>query len=910
MSEHRQRDGAGGPADRPPLADPSALADLLYQAAPMGLCLLDCQLRFVRINERMARRHQLPVSAHLGRSLRELLPQRADQAEALLEQILTSGRPVCDVEVSDTGDADPGAEGIWREHWSPLKDASGAVVGIQVVAEDITGQRRAVAEREHLVAALDRQSRELRQTLDTAAVGLTRIDRQLRYVTANRAYADIAGLPLERIVGHTMQEVIGETGVARLRPHIDRVLSGEPVEYETELLWSQSGPRWIHVRYTPWRAAGGAVEGWVASVEDISARKQAEQASTARESLFQTLADTMPQMVWSTRPDGSADYYNARWYEFTGVPPGSTDGDAWSAIFHPDDQASARAHWQASVASGQPYEIEYRLRHRDGSYRWVLGRALPLKDGSGRIVRWVGTCTDIDEARRLAEEHRLAEARLRLATESARIATWEIDYAAGVGYWTPQAARLWGIQPGVVSVNEWVESLHADDRERAAAAWQRAVDHDAPYEIEFRSRVPAEDGSERWFLSRGIVERDASGAPRRALGVFVDISEQKRFEAALKDREEALRRADRQKDIFLATLSHELRNPLAPIRTAAKLLGNAQLDAQRLEWARGVIQRQVAHMASLLDDLLDIARITQGKVILSRERVLLSAVVDEAVEATRPLMQRKEHRLNLAVAREDVIVDADPVRLAQVISNLLTNAAKYTDHGGSIELATRVSDGHVCIEVKDSGIGLAPEVIPTLFEMFSQVQGEKDRAEGGLGVGLALVKALVDLHGGEVSASSEGPGKGSVFTVRLPRIDGQAASAEAAAQTPVPMLRRKVLVVDDNRDGADGLAMFLEFAGHEIQVAYEARSALSLAPSFRPDIAVLDIGMPGMDGYALARAWRTHAWGRDTTLIALTGWGQDEDRRRAREAGFDHHLTKPVDPMGLAALLARTPAVA
>lgn len=371
--------------------------------------------------------------------------------------------------------------------------------------------------------------------------------------------------------------------------------------------------------------------------------------------------------------------------------------------------------------------------------------------------------------------------------------------------------------------------------------------------------------------------------------------------------EEGLRRADRQKDVFLATLSHELRNPLAPIRTAAELLTKASLDAKQTQWAHAVIQRQVTHMALLLDDLLDVSRITQGKLTLKHERVALAAVVYTAVETTRPLIDRKRQELSVSLPDAPVHVVADPVRLAQVVSNLLTNAAKYTDPEGRIELGASLDRDCVVLTVKDGGIGIAPEALRDVFGMFTQVQGDQERADGGLGIGLSLVKGLVDLHGGTVEAASDGLGCGSTFTVRLPGADcveaGPAIRDDAPPHAPT---RRKVLVVDDNRDGADGLVMLLRLGGHEIRVAYDGHSALALAEAFRPEVALLDIGMPGMNGYALARALRAEPWGQAMTLVAMTWWGQDEDRRQAAQAGFDLHLTKPVDPAAIEALLAET----
>lgn len=366
-----------------------------------------------------------------------------------------------------------------------------------------------------------------------------------------------------------------------------------------------------------------------------------------------------------------------------------------------------------------------------------------------------------------------------------------------------------------------------------------------------------------------------------------------------------LEEADRRKDEFLATLSHELRNPLAPIRNAAELMAAPNLSEDKLLWARRVIQRQVKHMAWLLDDLLDVARITQGKLQLKRDLVTLPGIVDTAVETARPLLESRSHQLQVKLPAERVVLDADALRVSQILANLLTNAAKYTDPGGRIELRAEVDAEVLRVSVKDNGIGIPSTAMPELFTLFSQVEASAARSEGGLGIGLALVKGLVELHGGTVSATSGGSGQGSEFIVRLPLVPPSlAASAKLIPDRPnVRAVGRRVLVADDNRDAADSLATLLQLSGHEVRVAYGGAAALSLAQAFRPEFALLDIGMPDLNGYRVAEALRAEPWGASPYLIALTGWGQDEDKRKALAAGFDAHLTKPIELDQLTRLL-------
>jgi signal transduction histidine kinase len=363
------------------------------------------------------------------------------------------------------------------------------------------------------------------------------------------------------------------------------------------------------------------------------------------------------------------------------------------------------------------------------------------------------------------------------------------------------------------------------------------------------------------------------------------------------------REIDRRKDVFLATLAHELRNPLAPIRNAAQVLGLPKLEPRQLQWAQTVIQRQVKHMAWLLDDLLDIARITQGKLELKKQRITLSSVLDSAVEASRPLIDSKQHQFTVSLPSEPVMLNADALRLSQVISNLLTNAAKYTDAGGHIGLAGNVENGMLSVSIKDNGIGIPPESLSGIFVMFSQVAGAAERSEGGLGIGLALVSGLVALHGGTVEARSEGLGRGSEFIVRLAVAEPDKLAASPSESATSPKIGRRILVADDNKDAADSLAMLLEIAGHEVRVVHDGHAALSIAQTFRPDVAILDIGMPQLNGYEVAKALRREPWGTNIYLMALTGWGQEGDRQLAVHAGFDRHLTKPVDPDNLESVL-------
>jgi PAS domain S-box-containing protein len=393
-----------------------------------------------------------------------------------------------------------------------------------------------------------------------------------------------------------------------------------------------------------------------------------------------------------------------------------------------------------------------------------------------------------------------------------------------------------------------------------------------------------------WSVSLSAVRTSQDGQVLRLLAVSRDVTE-------AREREQALRESDRQKDNFIATLAHELRNPLAPIRNALTLMRHKDILEPQLIWGRDVIDRQITQMTRLLEDLLDISRITRSKLTLQCEELQLAEVIEQAIEVARPALDEAGHSFDVELPGSPIPLYADATRLAQVISNLLINAAKYTPPPGKISLTARMDASDVVLVVRDTGIGIAPEHLSRVFEMFSQIPSSKGHAHGGLGIGLALARGLVELHGGSLSAHSQGLGKGSEFLVRLPLAATTSNDRVAAGHAdigPRAMTKRRVLVVDDLRDNADSLSLVLQAMGHEVQVAYDGEQALLAAEQFRPDVALVDLGMPNVDGYEVCRRIRARPWGHTVLLVAQTGWGQEFDRRRTAEAGFDHHLVKPV----------------
>ncbi|WP_119156677.1 hybrid sensor histidine kinase/response regulator [Caldimonas tepidiphila] len=504
--------------------------------------------------------------------------------------------------------------------------------------------------------------------------------------------------------------------------------------------------------------------------------------------------------------------------------------------------------------------------------------------------------------RRAEEAHRRAEGALRASEERFRQLAqsvsdvfWVLSPAeAGFEYVSPAYERLWGrsAEPLQRDWQEWFAAIHPEDRARVREGFARLFESGV-YEEEYRIVGP--DGQARWIAERGFPIRDAQAATHRFAGISQDVTSRKQAELLLLE-------ADRHKDEFLAMLAHELRNPLGPIRSAVDLLARRgerdALDSRAIS----IIGRQADHLARLVDDLLDISRISHGKINLRVEPVELRAVLQAALETTREFTESRGHQVTLALPGEPIWVRGDAVRLSQVFSNLFNNAAKYTPEGGEIGLYVEPAEHGVRVRVVDNGCGIRAELLPRIFGLFTQGERTLDRSQGGLGIGLSLVRRLVELHGGTVQAASAGPGQGAEFSVVLPVTEAPqpqgAATAEAAASAA-----RRVLVVDDNTDAAEAIGLLLRLHDHEVRVCGDGAEALAAAPVFAPDVVLLDVGLPGMNGYEVARALRRTPQGRGAILVALTGYGSESDRVQAQEAGFDHHLVKPADVEQLLAII-------
>jgi PAS domain S-box-containing protein len=650
----------------------------------------------------------------------------------------------------------------WIEtRWAIERTAHGTPRTIFATHLDITDRTRAE------VALLESEER-YRTVLGAIDEGFCIIeiivderDRPIdyRFLDVNARFENQTGLAEAK--GKRMREMVPTLEAHWFEIYGEVARTGVPIRFVN--FAKDLDERWFDVYAC---RVGGPSGREVALVfNDITQRKRTEEALSASEDRLGFVIDSMPQKIVTARADGSFDYFNPQWAEFTGLSLTQISAGGWDPFLHPDDRADTTGHWRHSIATGETMLVEHRFRRTDGQYRWHLTRMVPMRDSTGEVVLWIGSSTDVHE----------------------------------------------------------------------------------------------------------------------------------------------VKEANHRKDEFLAMLGHELRNPLAPIRNLLEVMQHADDQQEAIPPALRMMERQVRHMTRLIDDLLDASRISQGKISLRRERVELTGVLGQVAEASRPHFAAGKQELVVSLPTSPVFVDADPVRLAQVFGNLLHNAAKFSQPEGRVMLVGERHGDEVRVSVRDFGLGIPAPLLPRIFELFQQGDQTLERAHGGLGIGLTLVRRLVEMHGGSVRATSEGTGRGSEFVVRLPVLPVDHASPAPAADDVVEALARRILVVDDNEDAAETLAMVLKRTGHETKLAFNGQEAVEATATFRPDLILMDLGMPVLNGFEAAREIRQQPWSEGVVLVALTGWGQDEDRRKSAEAGFDGHLVKPVEFAALNELLAEFP---
>jgi PAS domain S-box-containing protein len=718
------------------------------------------------------------------------------------------------------------------------------------------------------------------------------LDDDWRFTYANRQTQIVLGRTSEELIGERLWEVYPGTIGSEFETMYRRAAAER-----TALSFTSYYPdhdRWYEVHVYP------NPDGLSVYFRDATERIRAEQKLRDSETRFRLMADAIPQIVWITDAHSNAEFFNRQWSNYTGVQfDAATAATVSSNFVHPDDHALTMQAWDKAQREGKTFVVEHRIRSASGEYHWFLVRAEPYRDpDTGAIVRWFGTSTDVHERKMIEANLWRSETQYRTLFNSIDEGFCIIevifdDAGKPVDYRFCQVNAAFEKQTGLYNASQkTMRELIPQHEAHWFETYGKVALTGEPVRFESEAK-----GLKRWYDVYAFKPED--GGAREVAILFKDISERKQYEAEM-------RRAERSKDEFLAMLAHELRNPLAPIGASADFLRLAPLDESKVRQTSEIIARQVRHMTSLVDDLLDVSRVSRGLVTMETAALNMKRIVSDAVEQIRPLIESRNHHIAVHMSPESAYVCGDIKRLVQVLANLLNNAAKYTREGGRIELRLEVRDEHVEIAVSDNGIGMSPDLLSHVFEMFSQAQRSPDRAQGGLGIGLALVRRLVEMHHGTVTAHSGGPDQGSQFTVCLPRITAPQSAPAPQHDSPdsVSTRRLRLMVVDDNADAAEMLCMFLEVAGHSVSVEHDGPGALERARLERPHAILLDIGLPGIDGNELARRLRSQPESASSTLIAVTGYGQEQDKRNAADAGFDHHFVKPVDTARLMSVLA------
>jgi two-component system CheB/CheR fusion protein len=759
---------------------------------------------------------------------------------------------------------------------------------VSAVNAALRARRRQYQARDHL-ARIESSERELREFFENATVGIHWVDGGGAVIRVNEAMLDLLGCEREDVLGRPVADLHVDPGV--IADILDRVEDGEVLrDVEVELrrpdgtirhVLINAGAHWDGERYSHAQLF----------TRDVTDRKDA----LATQARLAAIVESSHDAIVSKTLDGTILTWNQGAQRLFGYTPEEAIGRSILMLIPPERRDEEPA-LIARVTRGEIIDHFETVRIAKGGARLDISLTLsPVRTGDGTITGVSKVARDISQQKRDEAALRLAQQQLQMVTD---------HMAVAVTHCSRDLRYRW-VSPGLAS---WL-GRRADDiigrrladviGPAALATIQPHVDRALRGDVvEFETQVPYAGLGPRWIRASYVPTHGADGEVDGWVAAILDVTERHELEQALLE-------ADHRKDEFLAMLAHELRNPLAPIRNALHILRLTAAPDAASRRVTDMMERQVNHLVRLVDDLLEVSRITRGRIELRKERTDLAAVVRSAVETSRPPIDAAGHRLEVVLPEEPLVVECDAVRIAQVLSNLLNNAARYTEPSGRITLEVRREDASAVVTVRDTGIGIAKAMLGRIFEMFVQSDPQDGRAQGGLGIGLALVRRLVEMHGGTVEAASAGQGQGSEFTVRLPLATAGAGdrSPDTGLVRPAEVSGQRVLVVDDNRDAAQSLGVLLKLVGVDVHVAYSGQEALDALPVYRPDVVLLDLGMPGMDGEEVARRIRSDPGFIDVRLIALTGWGQQSDRARSRAAGFDYHLIKPADVAALTAVL-------
>ena len=804
-----------------------------------------------------------------------------------------------------------GARGWIEARGAAERDEHGTIVGLNGTAQEITARRHA-DEALRAAVVLQESQQFTRRVLDNlfAFVGVLGVDGSL--VDANRAPLEAAGISPDQVVGKKFWETHWFSHSSALQEQVrdwcGRAAAGETTRCDIAVRMAEVTPVWIDFQLAPLRDVAGCITHLIPSAMDITARRETEAALRASEEFNRTVLESSPDCVTVLDSAGHLQFMNANGCALLEIDDLAALRDQpWSKLWPAAEEFLVRDAL-AQASSGQSVRFQAFAPTAKGTPKWwdVIVAPAAGRPGGAAAMRLIAVARDITA--RMAAEQALSQNAALFARliDQAPMGVYVVDAgfriqqvnalaAPAFGAINPLIGRdfaeiieiVWGPEVGGQVVQIFRHTLASGNRYISPRFSHQRFDLaiEQAYEWEAQ-RVSLPDGQ------HGVV------------CYFYDTTERQRAEERLRTSEERLRQfaaelsdANRRKDEFLATLAHELRNPLAPVRNSLELMKRANGNDDLIEQARGTMERQVAQLVRLIDDLLDVSRITTDKLTLSLARVELASLVHDAVETCQPHIEREGQTLRVELPSAPIHLHADAVRLAQVLGNLLNNASKYTPAGGHIELTAEAQGEHIAVTVCDTGIGISAEMQSQVFDLFAQVDNARSLSKGGLGIGLALAKRLTEMHGGSIAVRSEGLDRGSAFVLQLPvmKAEKEPTPVAATAGAPKRAAARRILVVDDNRDGAESLAALLAQDGHETLMAYDGLEAVEKAASFRPHAILLDIGLPILDGHEACRRIRQQPWSKNTVIVALTGWGQADDRRKSKDAGFDSHCVKPID---------------
>ncbi|WP_199333413.1 PAS domain S-box protein [Oculatella sp. FACHB-28] len=881
----------------------------LIASSPIGVAFFDRDLRYIHANEALAVTNGIPLSEHLGRTLGEVLPKWAPVIAPILRQVMETQEPLLNQEV--VGVTYP--SDLMRYalvNYFPVCLANGQVLGVGVTSVDISDRKRVEDERKQIQQELQQTLQTLQTVVAASPLPIVVIEPDMTVKLWNSAAEQLFGWSEAEVLGELLP-LVPEEKQEECRQLRDTVTNGEvSFAVETYRCKRDGSHVILSISAAPLYDDHNSVSGILLILQDITERQRAEAALRDSEERLRLALIAANQGLYDLNVQTGDAIVSPAYAEMLGYDPNEFQetNAKWRDRLHPDDVSVVYQAYEDYISGKlDTYQVEFRQRTQSGDWKWILSIGKTVAwDSDGQPLRMLGTHTDITDRKRAEESLRQSEERLRLALDAGCMGAWEWNLETNVQRWDVNQYKLFGMDKdsNQLSTDTFFQFIHPDDLPSAQQLTEQVLEQGGSFHTEFR--IITLDGSIRWLSSQGIVVQDSHNRSIRMIGINFDITERKQEEAERERllaneqlaRQEA-ERANRIKDEFLAVLSHELRSPLNPILGWSRLLQTQKLDEQKTRQALSTIERNAKLQTQLIEDLLDVSRILRGKLVLNTTPVSLINTIEAALETVRLAIEAKGIQVQRAFNLNIDQVMGDAARLQQVVWNLLTNAVKFTPSGGTIEIRLEQSNTQAQIQVKDTGKGIKPEFLPYVFDYFRQEDGTTTRKFGGLGLGLAIVRHITELHGGRVWVESPGEGLGATFTVQLPLISISMDVVDEQAESPTiaNLSGLRVLAVDDDTDIRELIAFILQQAGAEVCVVASATEALQQLEVFSPEILISDVGMPDFDGYMLMRQIRRLPLKRGIIpAIALTAYAGEIDQQQAIASGFQMHLAKPVEP--------------